>query len=249
MKVLNLKKQILYYMPVEQPKRILFAHLAKCGGSTLNEYIKLHFPSHRLFAIDGKNPLASIEKFKNLSEKSRHKYELICGHSANSLIKFAHPDCLKTTMFREPVERVISSYYYKKNKKSNPLSSKIGVANMDLDKFIDSDWDSSTRNYYIKEFSGLSHKDILNDPDKAIAKATDHLLVQYDIIGFLDEYSQFIKILRSRANLRYEYDGGKINVTKNKPLAKDIHPSTIEKIKQLNHLDIALYNNLKRNLT
>jgi hypothetical protein len=71
------------------------------------------------------------------------------------------------------------------------------------------------------------------------------VLKRYDIIGFLNDFSSFTEALRTQAELRYEYQNKKVNVTKDRPSTHDVAQSVIIKIQQVNHLDIALYKKIK----
>ena len=107
----EIKREIFSYFSKENPNKILFDHLPKCGGSSLNKYLEMHYPRRRTFSIDGYHPEVSVEKFKNLSKKNRHGYDLVKGHLAHELLDYVHPECLKVTVLREPVDRIISHYY------------------------------------------------------------------------------------------------------------------------------------------
>ena len=65
----EIKREIFSYFSKENPNKILFDHLPKCGGSSLNKYLEMHYPRRRTFSIDGYHPEVSVEKFKNLSKK------------------------------------------------------------------------------------------------------------------------------------------------------------------------------------
>ena len=90
----EMKKEFLYSLSASRPRKILFDHLPKCGGSSLNVYLEAHYPKRKTFSTNGLNPTASVDDFKNLSQRKRHGYDLVKGHLAHNLLEYAHPECL-----------------------------------------------------------------------------------------------------------------------------------------------------------
>ena len=241
----ELKKEFLYFLPTSRPRKIIFDHLPKCGGSSLNAYLEAHYPKRKTFSIDGLNPTASVEKFKALSTNNRYRYDLVKGHLAHELLDYVHPECLKVTVFREPVDRIISHYYYAKRTPNHYLYSKILESGMSLEEYATSDLSGELCNWYTTHFSGLTISDAERSPEESVTKAVEVVLKRYDIIGLLDSFISFVETLRSQAKLRYEYQNKKVNVTKNRPDLNNTAQSTIKKIEEVNHLDIALYSKIR----
>lgn len=246
--VYKLKWHFLYYFPVTHPRKILFDHLPKCGGSTLNAYLEKHYPGEKIFSTDGLGPSKSVKFFKSLPEKTRHQYCLIKGHGANELLDYADHSCLKVTVLRDPVERIISHYYYAKRKPNHYLYSKIHESSMSLRDYASSDLSGELRNWYTTHFSGMPVDIAEENPETSVSKAADTLLKCYDVVGLLEDFSAFIKRLRKEANLIYKYDNNRVNVTENRLSIEDIPQSTIRKIEEVNHLDIALYSRIKNTI-
>lgn len=241
----ELKKERRYYFSARQPRRILFDHLPKCGGSTLNTYLGKHYPQRRIFSIIGSNPWASVGEFKGGSEHKRYKYDLIQGHHAKQLIDFVHPDCLKVTVLREPIDRIISHYSYARTRPKHYLYQKIHQSNMSLDNYVTSGISPELRNFYTTHFSGLTIDDAESNPEKAINSALEMVLNTYDIVGSLDNFPAFTERLRDQAGLRYKYQNTRENVTKGRVSIDDVPMSTISTIEQVNHLDMILYKKIR----
>jgi len=240
----ELRKEILYLFSESRPRRILFDHLPKCGGSTLSTYLEAHYPRRKIFSVGG-NPITSVKEFKALSRYKRYRYDLIKGHLSNELIDYVHSDCLNVTVFREPVDRIISYYYSAKSAPAHYLYSKIMESEMNLEEFATSDLSAELRNWYTTHFSGLNVSDAEKYPEESVAKAAEVVLKRYDIIGFLDDFSSFAKRLQNQAKFRYEYQDKRVNVTQDRPSLNNISPSTSKKIEEINHLDIDLYRKIR----
>jgi len=241
----HLKQEILYHFSVTRPRKILFDHLPKCGGSSLNLYLEAHYLKRKIFSTNGKNSGESVRLFKNLSERNRCGYDLVKGHLTNELVDFVHPEALKVTVFRDPVDRIISHYYYARRTPAHYLYSKIHDSEMSLEDYATSNLSGELRNWYTTHFSGLSAAEAEKRPEESITRAVDVVLRRYDIIGFLDNFLLFIEELRKQANLTYEYQDIKVNKTQERPNIDSVPQSIIRRIEQVNHLDIALYRKIK----
>ena len=69
-KIQELKKEYLYAF-TKKPRRILFDHLPKCGGSTLNTYLEANYPKRKTFSTLGGTPRISVDAFQKLSQDTR----------------------------------------------------------------------------------------------------------------------------------------------------------------------------------
>ncbi|WPD22742.1 MAG: sulfotransferase family 2 domain-containing protein [Candidatus Electrothrix scaldis] len=230
---------------VSRPKRILFDHLPKCGGSSLTTYLASNYPKRKIFCIEGSNPRESVESFKRLSQNNRYSIDLIQGHLAHELLDWIHPDTLKITVLRGPVDRIISHYYYVKLYKNHYLHEKVSRAAMTLEEYALSGLSNELRNWYTTHFSGYTVEEAEKSPEESIAKAAEIILRQYDVVGFLDDFTGFVATLKKKARLWSIYKDKKINVAKKRPALDEISLSIRNTIEQVNFLDIALYERIK----
>jgi len=239
-----LRKELLCFLSTEKPRKVLFDHLPKCGGASLNRYLGTHYPRRKTFSLDGQNPSLSVNKFKSLSERDRYGYDLIKGHLAHELLDYIYPECLKVTVLREPLDRIISHYYYAKRTPSHYLYSKIHQSGMGLEEYATSNLSDELRNWYTTHFSGLSLDDVERRPEESIAKALEVILKRYDIVGFVDNFSSFLETLRSQAKLRDAYKE-RVNVTQEREKLSHIEESVMNKIREVNKIDIVLYREVR----
>jgi len=224
---------------MSKPRKILFDHLPKCGGRSLNAYLDLHYSKRKTFSVYDSE---AIDKFKNLSRFKRYKYDLVRGHLARRLLDYVHPESLKVTILRDPVDRVVSHYYYVKRSPSHYLYPQ--VVELNLDEYVQRNLGGELRNFYTVYFSGLPLRDAEQNPEESVAMAAE-ALSRYDAVGFLDDFASFAAALRRRAELKRPYRNKKLNATPNRPGIDEIEPAIISRIKQANHLDIALYEKIR----
>lgn len=236
-------KEIRHLNAANRPRRVAFDHLPKCGGAGLNAYLELHYPRRKTFITFGDRQLC-VDRFKAMHEHQRFGYELYRGHRIHELLDYVNPDCFKITVLRDPIERIISHYYYSKRDNKHYLHSQLVENNWSLYEYITLSQSNEFKNFYVTHFSRIPVGSQKNHESEAIEKAVDTLLETYDLVGFLDEFSVFLSRLQEYARLVYEYRHSKVNRTKGRPSRSEIPKSTIDKIIEMNSLDIDFFDRL-----
>lgn len=241
-----LAKESIHLLPTgKRPRKILFDHLPKCGGSSLTTFLKSNYPARVTFATNGADPLASIEEFRQLNESQRHKYDLVFGHLAHELIPLVHPDSIKVTVFREPVDRIISHYYYVRRNPGHYLHAAVRDQDISLTDYAASGLSVELRNWYTTHFTGMDKTQAEANPGASVARALETILANYDVVGFLDDFDAFTEKLQAKARLIRDPSIRKNNATISRPARKEIDTETLSVIRENNQLDVALYAQLK----
>ena len=88
---------------------LVFIHLPKTGGTTLNHIFFGKFPRKKIFQI--LNAL-DCETFLQMSDEKRNEFDCIMGHVPACIHNFISRPCRYIILLREPLERAISDYYF-----------------------------------------------------------------------------------------------------------------------------------------
>lgn len=240
----RLMSEILFFL--RRPKPILFDHLPKCGGNSINHYLEQNYPKRLVFRTDGKNPQYSVRNFKDLPLDQRLQYQLIIGHCAHELKDYVHPKAFKVTVLREPVDRIVSHYFYVKRNPHHYLHKRVVGENIGLAEYTLKDLSLELTNFYTSHFSGISSDAVSQNPPEAISIAVKNILTSYNLIGFQDNIQEFIEKIRLVCKLPSSLPLGRINATDKRKHLDDLSEKEVLNISSTNAADIEFFKLVKK---
>lgn len=217
----------VWQTPYHVPKQIYFLHIAKAGGSTMHELLEKRFePSDFYpFRVIGKervssgNPEHMIEVFREFPPIVER---VLSGHFPIWFLHAKAPafdEVFCFTCLREPVDRVISHYYFKR-KAGQFLETPLDVPANLMCKMLCSD-------------NSLEGEELLKNSIDNLRKL-DHVM-------FLDDYRQGVTRLFKKLGLKPRKKITILNRTERGPVSAEM----VEKIRELNALDVRLYDYAK----
>ena len=238
----KIKKEVRFAFASQD--RILFDHLPKCGGTTVSAFLKENYPVRLIYETDGSNPQKSVEEFKKLPQKNRWKYHLYHGHLAHHIIDHVNSSSIFITVLREPVDRIISHYFFVKGRKSHYLHKEIVEKNISLEDYCSSGLSHELRNFYVTHYTGLSIEEAESKPVESVDLAFKILTEKYHLVGFQDEIPAFVNALIQTASLQAPFKNTVRKKSNNRLKIDSLPKSTIDKITEVNFLDARLYERL-----
>jgi len=241
----ELRKEIAYIQKTDRPKRVFFDHIPKCGGSSLKHYLESNYLRRKTKSFYHTDPRSALNDFKNTADSKRHSCQLIIGHYLNTIIDHIHPESIKVTVLREPIDRIISHYYYVKRSPSHYLFEKVTKGKLSISEYVESDLSHELVNFYTTYFSGIPNEDAMLNPEESVDLAIRNISKNYDIIGYLDDFSLLTDSLYEQLKLKYKYKGEVINHSIKRKSTGEIDDSTRASIQQANRLDVDFYNKLR----
>lgn len=239
----SLKRSInrVLYGPAE---KLLFEHIPKCGGTSVKEYLKSHYTPSKIFEIDGMNVEHSLDEFRSMSDSERCSFDLLLGHGAHKLRHLFHAEIKRLTILRDPVERIVSHYFFARQSPRHYLHAAIATSKMTLAEYATSDLSPELKNNYVRRFTGVSAEVAELSPDEAIDGVMQLLESDYAIVGTLESLDKSIRRVSEACNFNTSFKSGKrLNVTNTRP--SDVDPETLELISQVNSLDVEIYRRVR----
>ncbi|WP_082305073.1 sulfotransferase family 2 domain-containing protein [Persicobacter sp. CCB-QB2] len=229
----------------KQPHRLLFEHVPKCGGTSVVTYLRQQYPGFQTFSMDNRAPLESVELFRKLSEEKRFQYRFLYGHQAHLIKDFVHPATKKFTILRDPIDRMVSHYYYVLRRPTHYLHQAVIEQQLDLKDYITLEISKELRNNYVHRFTQLEEGQMLELGDAAVDMAFQVLTQEYAYVGLLEQLEQDLAVAKKHFNFISAFKPVLANATAGRIKVEELDTVTLERVQELNRLDILLYQRIK----
>lgn len=242
---------------------IIYLHIPKVGGSTLEKIIYSHLHLDKTNIVDSfgdgfhliysgiyhfkPNISAGFFKEENfcVPDKikmilSREDLRAVLGHCWFGIHEYISKPSIYITLLRNPIERIVSLYHHLINwpwvKDWESKSSE----GMTLEEFVIKAPYSEIDNDQTRRISGL-------DPDigkctKATLKvAKENLRKHFSLVGVTERFNETLILLKRNLGWEQEILYYPKLVNKNRPSASSLPKQTLDAIRERNELDIELY--------
>jgi len=225
-----------------------FVHIPKTSGTTFVEVLRrdrrnnvgyFYPPQYEMHLFEKRTkegPLYHLEK-----NPDWQKYNFIVGH-----FTFGIHDVFKATNFkyigvtREPVSHYIS-VYKALLRMPDDFQKIILPEENTLNSFLKRDYTHNMQTFYL---SGLSQKEIREDKERAYQVAVENCEKYFTGVYPTDRFDEGLFYFEHKAGVKPLYYHKK-NVAANK-LSDSLNEETLEKIRDINDVDIRLYDYLSK---
>ncbi|OYW35687.1 MAG: hypothetical protein B7Z35_14615 [Hydrogenophilales bacterium 12-61-10] len=217
---------------------LIFLHIPKAAGSTLHPVLERHYSKRAYRTITVPEQL---EAFKQLPEAERHRIRLLKGHMPFGLHEYLSGHSRYITLLRHPAERIVSHYYYVKRRPGHYLHHHL-ASGMGLAEFASAGLSGEMDNGQVRLLSG-------HDQDIPCGECTRDLLDtaqrnienHFAVAGLTERFDESLVLMAIELGWNWTPYYLNRNVTKDKPVAKQIDPIVLKAIEQANPLDFELY--------
>ena len=219
--------------------KIRFLHVPKTAGTTFSDCLNQYYRGrHFIFSGDLQKDKSRYQK---ISKSKQSQISMFGGH-APRITGIPEVDALPViTFFRDPVERVKSYCQHVSEGKSRYLLKDYPPSKFNLDAFLNSGINELS-NIHVKLILG-NQKQQLPDADKKTIIETAITVLKNDIacFGFTEQFDKSLVLLHYKLGWKKWPVYRKIN-TKNRQRLITFTDANIIKIRELNEIDIAVYN-------
>lgn len=221
---------------------LIFLHIPKAGGNTLKSVLNRQYNENerlRIYTYPHFPRDKGIVSLKKLSVEEKSKLKLIYGHFAFGIHKYLPIESKYITFLRDPIDRVISHFYYVKK-----CDIKEHLANMEgdtLEEYLEKGLQYELNNGMTRLLCSeekIQKDSIITREDLEIAKK--NIERYFSFVGILEEFHKGLMTLSTLFGWRNDLLYKRKNVTEH-PNKDEIPKHVINKIIKMNDLDIELY--------
>lgn len=224
--------------------KLIFLHLPKCGGTTFHSILERMYRKEEIFDIKVINDLRlNIEDFISLPPNEKARLKLLKGHMEFGLHKHFSEESTYITFLRDPIERIISYYYFVKRHPNHRLY-KLNLLNdeMSFYDFVTTIKEGDVHNGQIRLISGIN-----DEKEFMLERALENIEKHFSFVGTLEKFDESLILLQRLFDWSTPYYEI-ANKTKERPKISDFDQETIEAIKALNAEDIFLHKKISEEL-
>jgi hypothetical protein len=241
---------------------LLFLHLAKTGGMTLADILARNFATEESLQIDMAETNASAlgiwshstleQTLERLQRSEADRLRVVWGHYRHGVQALLPKPCAVVTLLRDPVDRIVSAYYYS----NESVGSLEYLEQYHARRYYDIGFDNAMS----RIISGRASLDPIaarqdatteNFPmvTEADFEAAAGNLDGYLVVGTTEQFDETLLVLGrdlrwSLGDLLYT----PVNVTASRPVQLDISDALREKILDWNRYDARLVERARAHL-
>lgn len=222
---------------------VIFLHIPKTAGSTLHAICRALYPPDHLLHLKGDPHIDSaVAYFKQLDSETKQKIWLLTGHIDYGLHNWLPRPATYFTILRDPVERVLSYYYFILRTPEHPRYEEMTKEKTSITDFAKNILGHNNQTRFL---AGTWLKD---EPctEHTYSQAKQNILQDFALVGLSEQFDTTLLLLKHKLNwprLPYYYAR---NVTKNRPARQQLDDQTLAAIQETQAYDLRLYDFAQR---
>ncbi len=217
---------------------IIYVHVPKCGGTTLERIIEWEYRIFKVVTLDPTFFRWSYRRLLGWPRERLGRMKVFKGHMPFGLHKILPQPAAYMTVLREPIERAISEYYFPLSHPSHWLHEM--MKQLTLEEFTRI---SPHANIQTKMIAGQDggYDFLAGDcTSPTLEAAKENLSRDFALIGITERFNESLALAKIRLGWRVRRYAD-FNVTGRRP-KKEIIPAAVrELIAERNSFDIELY--------
>lgn len=214
---------------------VIFLHLPKTAGTTLNRLIEWEYPLTEMYSVDPVLFEWSYARLRNLPKKRLRKTRIFKGHMLFGLHEVLPQPATYITVLRNPVDRVLSAYYFMRGYKLHPLYWKLRRNKWSLEEYVE----RTTRdNVQCKIIANAAYHEPCTQ--EIMERALQHLDRYFSVVGLSERFEESLALMKLRFGWQLKSYSA-FNVTRSRPKRQDLPQTSLDMIAERNRFDVALY--------
>ena len=227
------------------PEVLIFLHIPKAAGSTFYRILAHQYMPGTTFIIEGTGQIDSLTHFRNKSPEAKASFRFISGHMPFGI----HTDIVAPsgyiTMLRDPVERLLSLYYFIQKKPHHYLYDMVTREGMSLESLIEAELSSELTNAQTRLLAGEPYNSQIPCSEAMLERALNHIASHFIFTGLTERFDESLLLLKDtlqRPGLPFYV---RQNVNIGRPVQTTLSEQTLGTIRSYNQYDLRLYQTIQ----
>ncbi|MDA0989486.1 MAG: sulfotransferase family 2 domain-containing protein [Verrucomicrobia bacterium] len=237
--------------PVGHDETLIFLHIPKTAGSTIAGVVRANVPVDQIFEVE--SPLlASFDRFNKLAPAQKRALRVVMGHGVYGLHEQLEQPCRYMTMLRDPVDRVVSNYYFILASPNHRLHADVAGRNLSLRDYVESGVNVQIDNGQVRALSGMGVG--LGDPiaygactESLLARAMATVDRDMAFVGLTEKFDESLLLMGRQLGWQ-KLTYARRKVTRDRPSVRDIPADVRQVIEARTALDQKLYEHVQEKL-
>ena len=228
-------------------QKLIFIHIPKAAGTTFRDVLEREYEPEQTFVIRDNEFRESLQDFNNLPRQRQVEIKLLVGHMPFGAHKFLTDPAAYITLMREPVDRIISHYYYVRRNPGHKLYHQVTSCKMDLIDYVCSGISRELDNGQTRLISGMNSVSIGECSEKMLNQAIDNIHTHFVVIGLVERFDETLILMRHKLGWSTYPFYTRRNTASSRKLRQEFPETTVKTIERYNQLDCELYDYVRRN--
>lgn len=221
----------------KQGETLIFLHIYKAAGTTLRKIIESNYDPSTVYTVS----IAERKSFSRFRELAgRERFAVIQGHVRFGLHELVPRPTTYLTMLRDPIDRVLSDYYFILRAPIHPLYKRVALGNVTLRDYVSSKMSLSVDNGQVRVLCGEPDVAYGDCPRAMLEEAKHNLEDYFSVVGLAERFDESAVLMKRTFGWKMPLYV-RHNVTKDRPHKERIPEDVLRLIEEQNALDIELY--------
>jgi hypothetical protein len=204
---------------------LVFVHVPRTGGTTLQHVISDRYPPDRVLAFE--DPARVEEEIAALSPEARDRVEAVLGHVHHGVHEHFDRPARYLTMLRHPVARIVSHFRYARSNPRHYLHAEVVERGFDLVWYARGELSDELRNGQVRMFS----------PSESLEEAKQ-VLAEFDVVGLTERFDESLLLMQDALGWTTPYYARE---NRGPAAGEPLTEEALAAIEAANPLDFALY--------
>jgi hypothetical protein len=231
-------------LPVEPsrrfwPRPLVFLHIPKAGGSSLQNYVLSHYPGGTFFRFTGDTQ--QWLDFPGLTEARRGAFDALVGHVHFGIHQHLPEPATYMTMLRDPVDRMVSHFYYVLSDPTHYLHQRVKEGGYTLYEFAVTRVSHELDNDQVRWLTESHHFEVERVDRSLLEEAKWNLEHGIAAFGLMERFDQSLRCFEAAFGWERRPLVEKKNVNRERPPLAEVDQAAIQAIREANKFDVELY--------